>query len=49
MEDNIILEQNENDKGNKMENDKTFNKLKRIQSLLRKESALIEICKKIQI
>jgi hypothetical protein len=32
---------------NKKQEDKTFNTLKRIQSLLKKESALKKLCKKI--
>ena len=32
---------------NKKQEDKTFNTLKRIQSLLKKESALKQLCKKI--
>ena len=32
-----------------MNNDKTFNKLKELQILIKKESALKELCKKILI
>jgi hypothetical protein len=39
------MEFSENKKEN--EEDKTFNTLKRIQSLLKKESALKKLCKKI--
>ena len=31
--------------GNSLDSDKTFNKLKELQSLLKKESALKELCK----
>ena len=47
MEINKILEEKDYEKENKIENDKTFNKLKKIQLLLRKESALNDLCKKI--
>ena len=39
------MEFSENKKEN--EEDKTFNTLKRIQSLLKKESALKKLCKKL--
>ena len=35
------------DKESKIEKDKIFNRLKKIQLLLRKESALNDLCKKI--
>ena len=47
MEFNEIIMQNEKDKGNKIEKDKTFGKLQKIQSLLRKESALSDLSRKI--
>ena len=46
MDINEILEEKDYEKENKIENDKTFNKLKKIQLLLRKESALNDLCKK---
>ena len=42
---NISLKNNIEADNNK--NDKTFNKLREIQSLIKKESALRELCKKI--
>ena len=47
MEINEILEEKDYEKENKIEKEKTFNKLKKIQLLLRKESALNDLCKKI--
>ena len=47
MEINEIKEEKYYEKENKIEKDKTFNRLKKIQLLLRKESALNDLCKKI--
>ena len=47
MEINEIFEEKYYEKENKIENDKIFNRLKKIQLLLRKESALNDLCKKI--
>ena len=35
-----------NQENNDRDNDKTFNRLKQLQDLLKKESALKELCKK---
>ena len=47
MEINEIKEEKDFDKENKIEKEKTFNRLQKIQLLLRKESALSDLCKEI--
>ena len=47
MEINEIKEEKDYEKENKIEKDKIFNRLKKIHLLLRKESALNDLCKKI--
>ena len=45
--DNLETPDIENTEANNNQNDKTFNRLRDLQSLLKKESALKELCKKI--
>lgn len=44
-ETNEIKEEKEQNLGQSIDKDKTFNRLKEIQSLLKKESSLNELCK----
>ena len=48
QEDDVLINSN-NTPEVKALNNNTFNKLKNIQNLLKKESALKELCKKIKI
>ena len=47
MEINEIKEEKDFDKENKIEKEKTFNRLQKIQLLLRKESSLSDLSKEI--
>ena len=44
--DNLEITIKENTETNNDQNDKTFNRLRDLQTLLKKESALKELCKK---
>ena len=44
--DNLETPDIENTEANNNQNDKTFNRLRDLQTLLKKESALKELCKK---